>query len=189
VLFHYKFLDEHFHTQAARAVSEGQYYNNSALYKKYLQVLEGNPDLLVKQETAREIGSVNDLVENGILVVSEDYMELVYDEEERKKGAGRVPRRDEPGGRPGDEAAFRRARARAQVLGLRARRLERRLEALREQNRREVQKLTSTLARVRKKNRNLTHQLQSMRASRTWRLLNKLGGVNVRVLGRKWFGG
>src|SRR5918997_4569682 len=86
VLFHYKFLDEHFHGQVARAVREGQYYNNSALYKKYLQVLEGNPDLLVKQENAREIESVNDLVENGFLVVSEDYMLLVYDEEERKKG-------------------------------------------------------------------------------------------------------
>src|ERR671921_1608603 len=55
VLFHYKFLDGHFHKQAARAVREGQYYNNSALYKKYLQILEGNPTLQVKQETAREI--------------------------------------------------------------------------------------------------------------------------------------
>ena len=138
----------------------------------------------IKQENAREIGSVNDLVENGILVVSEDYMELVYDEEERKKGAGHTPRRGEPGGGPGDEAAFRRARAQAEVQGLRAKRLERRLEALREQNRREVAKLSSTLARVRKKNRNLVRQLQSMRASRSWKLLNKLGGLRARVLGR-----
>jgi glycosyl transferase family 2 len=186
VLFHYKFLDEHFHKQAARAVREGQYYNNSALYKKYLQVLEGNTDLRVKQETAREIGSVDELVENGFLVVSEDYMELVYEQEERKKGAGRGDLRGEPGGGPGEEAALRRARARAEVQGLRARRLERRLEELREQNRREVQKLTSTLARVRKKNRNLADQLRSMRASRSWRLLNKLGGVRARVRpGRK----
>jgi len=191
VLFHYKFLDGYFHEQAAQAVIEGQYYNNSALYRKYLQVLEGNPDLQVKQETAREIESVNDLVENGFLVLSEDYMMRVHEEEEEeqsKKGTGRAPRRGEPGG-PGDEAAFRRLRARAEVEGLRARRLERRLEELREQNRREVEKLTSTLARVRKKNRNLTHQLQSMRASRSWRLLNKLGGIRTRVLGRKWFGG
>src|SRR5215213_5788845 len=67
VLFHYKFLDGHFHKQAARAVREGQYYNNSALYRKYLRVLEGNPTLRLKGETAREIESVNELVENGFL--------------------------------------------------------------------------------------------------------------------------
>src|SRR5918998_38727 len=182
VLFHYKFLDGHFHQQAAQAVREGHYQNNSALYKKYLQVLDGNHTLRVKQENARELGSVNDLVDNGFLVVYEEYMMLAYDEEERKKGAGRAPRRGEPGGGPGDEAAFRRARARAEVERLRTRRLERRLEELREQNRREVQKLRSTLTRVRKRNRNLARQLQSMRASRSWRLINKLGGVRDRVL-------
>src|SRR5215213_11113747 len=93
VLFHYKFLDGHFHKQAARAVREGQYYNNSALYRKYLRVLEGNPNLRIKQESSREIGSVNDLLEDGFLVVSEDYMMLVYEqEEERKKGSGHAPR-------------------------------------------------------------------------------------------------
>jgi hypothetical protein len=126
-------------------------------------------------------------VENGFLVLSEDYMELVYEEEKRKKGAGHAALRGEPGGGgPGDEAAFRRARARAEVQRLRAKRIERHLDDLREQNRREVAKLSSTLARVRKKNRNLTHQLQSMRSSRTWRLINKLGGIRARILlGRK----
>src|SRR5215217_523675 len=187
VLFHYKFLDGHFHKQAARAVREGQYYNNSALYRKYLRVLEGNRTLRLKGETAREIEGVNDLVENGFLVVSEDYMEMVYDEEEeRKKGAGHAALLGEPGGGgPGDEAAFRRARARAEVQRLRAKRLERRLEDLREQNRREVAKLSSTLARVRKRNRNLTHQLRSMRSSRSRRLFNKFGGIRARILGRK----
>jgi hypothetical protein len=190
VLFHYKFLDGYFHKQAAQAVREGQYNNISHVYKKYLEVLEGNPTLRVKQESAREIESVNDLVENGFLVVSEDYMELVYEKEERNKGAGHADLRGELGGGSGDEATFRRARARAEVQGLRARRLERRLEELREQNRREVARLSSTLARVRKKNRNLTDQLRSMRASRSWRLLNKLGDVRARVLsGRKRFGG
>src|SRR4028119_1070482 len=50
-LFHYKFLDEHFHQQAAQAVREGQYSNNSVLYKRYLEVLERNPILQVKRET------------------------------------------------------------------------------------------------------------------------------------------
>ena len=78
--------------------------------------------------------------------------------------------------------ALRRARARAEVQGLRAKRLERSLEDLREQKRREVEKLGSTVARLRKKNRNLARQLQSMRASRGWRLLNKLARLRARVL-------
>jgi len=185
VLFHYKFLDVYFHEQAVQAVREEQYHNASHVYRKYLRILEGNPTLQVKQESAREIESVNDLVENGFLVVSEDYMELVYDEE-HKKGAGHAASLGEPGaGGPEDEAAFRRARARAEVQRLRAKRLERRLEDLREQNRREVAKLSSTLARVRKKNRALTDQLRSMRSSRIWRLINKLGEIRARVLNRK----
>src|SRR5215217_729194 len=183
VLFHYKFLDVYFHEQAVQAVREEQYHNASHVYRKYLRILEGNPTLRLKGETAREIEGVNDLVENGFLVVSEDYMELVYDEE-HKKGAGRAAGEDEPEGRPVDEAAFRRARARAEVQRLRAKRLERRLEDLREQNRREVAKLSSTLARVRKRNRNLTDQLRSMRSSRSRRLFNKFGGIRARVLGR-----
>ena len=184
VLFHYKFLDGYFHHQAAQAVREGQYNNISPVYKKYLQVLEGTPDLRIKQESSREIESVNDLIETGFLVVSEDYMVLVYEEEERKKGTGRAPRLGVPG-KQEDEAALVRVRAGAEVQGLRGKRLERRLEELREQNRREVAKLRSTLARVRKKNHNLTYQLQSIHTSTSWRLINKLGAIRARVLSRK----
>src|SRR5919112_2626332 len=84
VLFHYKFLDGHFYKQAIR---QGQYHDDSARYthyKKYLEVLDRNPTLQVKRETARELKGVNDLVENGFLVVSEEYMMVVYEEEERK---------------------------------------------------------------------------------------------------------
>src|SRR5215217_5725563 len=87
VLLHYKFLDGYFHKQAAQAVREGQYHNNSARYKRYLEVLDKNPALQMKQESARELKGVNDLVENGFLVVSEEYMMRVYEEEEARKGA------------------------------------------------------------------------------------------------------
>ena len=65
------------------------------------------------------------------------------------------------------------------------------VEKLREQNQREVERLSRRLERFRKKNRNLrqrnrtlTHQLQSIRASRSVRLLSKLGWIRARVLGR-----
>ncbi len=204
VLFHYKFLDGYFHKQAAQAVREGQYHNDSARYKKYLEVMDKNPTLQMKRETARELKSVNELVENGLLVVSEEYMMAVYDEE-RTRSAGHAPRPGEQGG-PEDEAAFYRVKAEAKVQSLRAQRLERqveelrkelrepnrRVEKVREQNQREVERLSRILARVRKKNRNLTRrnrnlrsQLRSIQASRILRLLNKLALVRARVLGRK----
>src|SRR5215218_10054074 len=190
VLLHYKFLDGYLHKQAAQAVREGQYHNNSARYKRYLEVLDKNPTLKMKQESARELKGVNDLVENGFLVVSEEYMMRVYEEEERKGAGGHTaPLRGEPlggeRGEPEDEAAaLYRARAQAKAQSLRANRLKRQLKELREQNQREVERLSKRLARFRKKNRNLTQQLQSIRASRSVRLLNKLGRIGARVLGR-----
>src|SRR5215212_8672864 len=212
VYLHYKFLDGYFHKKVAQAVREAQYSNNSVLYKRSLEVLESTPSLQVKRETARELRSVNDLVENQFLVVSEEYMMLVYDQA-RKKGAGRAVERGEPDGL--EDPAFDRTRARAKVQSLRAKRLERRLEKiteqhqrelenrledlrennrkakkralekLREQNKRKVEKLSRRLDRAEKENRNLARQLRSMQASRGWRLLNKLSSVRARVLGQK----
>jgi len=184
VLLHYKFLDGYFHKQAVRAVQEENYWNDSADYKRYLEILDKNPALQLKRESARELRSVNDLVENGFLVVSEEYMMVVYQEEERKSAGGHTIR-GERGGGPEDEAALYRARAQAKAQSLRAQRLKRHLKELREQNHREVERLSSKLARERKKNRNLTHELQSIRASRSVRLLNKLSRIRVRVLGPK----
>src|SRR5215218_7766486 len=109
VYLHYKFLDEHFHKKVAQAVREENYPYDSRQYKKYLQVLENSPSLQLKQESARELRSVNELVENQFLVVSEEYMMLGYDEQ-RKNGAGHAPRQVEPSG-PEDRAAFDRTRA------------------------------------------------------------------------------
>src|SRR5215212_1896923 len=213
VYLHYKFLDEHFHKKVASAVREENYPYNSSQYKKYLEVLEKNPGLLVKSEGARELRSVNDLVENHFLVVSEEYMVLVYDEE-RKRRSSDAPRRGELGEIEDENSYKARARTKAQAKAqsLRTRRLERRLEELREQtqrleqelreqnqrlrlkqelrekNWRRVEKLSRRLAktkkRTKKKNQNLARQLRSMRASRSWRLLNKLGSLRARVLGR-----
>src|SRR5215211_4915795 len=114
VLLHYKFLDGYFHKRAMR---QGQFHDDSARYthyKKYLEVLNKNPTLQVKRESARELRGVNDLAENGFLVVSEEYMMRVYQEEEARKGAGghTPPRLGGERGEPEDEAAaLYRARA------------------------------------------------------------------------------
>jgi len=229
VLFHYKFLKNHLYKYVRQVVREDWFWHGYASkYKEWMRVLEKNPELLVKGEGARELRSVNELVENLFLVVSEEYMTLVYEEEEKRKGAGRAARGGPRG--PETEAPYRR-RAEAEVQRLRVRRFKQQVEELRKQNTRQdenyrkqeenlrrekdlrkekqrrVKELLSALAKERsiarslqkknqnlqkknqnlqKKNQNLTGTLRSIRASRSWKLLNKLSRVRTRILrGRK----
>jgi len=227
VLFHYKFLKNHLYEYVRQVVRDDRFWHGYARkYKEWMRVLEKNPELSVKGEGARELRSVNELVKNLFLVVSEEYMTLVYDEEKRK-GAGRAARGG-PGG-PVIEAPSR-LRAEAMVQRLKARRFKQQVEEYRKQNikqeenlrkqeenlrkqeenlrkeknlrketQRRVTELLSALAKKRskisslqkknrnlqKKNRNLTGRLRSIRASRSWKLLNKLGRVRNRIV-RGW---
>ena len=83
VLFHYKFLDEHFHKQVAQAVSEEHRIRNSAKYKIYQKILDENPLLEVQQETSEEISHVNDLLEKQFVEISDDYVAWANTEDER----------------------------------------------------------------------------------------------------------
>jgi predicted RNase H-like nuclease (RuvC/YqgF family) len=137
---------------------------DSGKQKKWLKVLEKTPELLVKGKTSRELSDVNDLVENGFLVVSEEYMSWV-DAEEEKGIVGTLE------GEPGT------SEARAEVQARRTRRLERQVRGLRSrlaEERRRVRSLEET-------NRSLANRLERIQASRGWRLLNRLARVRARM--------
>jgi len=72
VLFHYKFLND-FPERVLEAVKKENYGNKSTQYKKYYKVLKKQPDIQIKQTTSLTINSVNDLIDNGFLVMSEAY--------------------------------------------------------------------------------------------------------------------
>jgi glycosyltransferase involved in cell wall biosynthesis len=74
VLYHYKFL-QNFSQRAHRAVAEQSYNNQSEEYKEYLRALEQAPDLNLRQSTACELHSTDDLVENQFLYASPAFME------------------------------------------------------------------------------------------------------------------
>jgi hypothetical protein len=82
VLFHYKFV-KHFRERTELAMRDWQNSVVFAEYSKNLAVLDKNPNLQLKQETAQEITSVNDLLADGFLATSEDYVSLVNAEERR----------------------------------------------------------------------------------------------------------
>lgn len=169
VLLHYKFVG-HFYENIRRAVREENYMKDSQKHKKYLRALEQNPQLLLKRDTARELGSVDELVESGILMVSEDYLALA--EEEQSKDKLTPP----PDGR---ELKEKYLRGRAQADGVYVSQLEGRIEEL--QN-----ALSKARRRARgseRANRELRKQMHEIQSSRSRRLLDKISRLRARVLG------
>src|SRR5215212_9674505 len=179
VYLHYKFLDEHFHKKVASAVREENYPYDSRQYKRYLEVLESTPSLQLKQESARELRSANELVENQFLVVSEEYMMLVYDQA-RKNGTGHALRQGEPDGL--EDPALDRTRARAKVQSLRANRLQQRLEELRELHQRELEKRLEKLREnSRKAKKRAVEKLREQNKRKVEKLNSRLETLNSRL--------
>jgi hypothetical protein len=167
VLFHYKFTN-HLYKLIRNAAQQENYMRDSGKQKKWLKVLETTPELLVKGETSRELRDVNDLLENGFLVVSEEYLKWV-DTEEEKRIVGAL------------EGESRTFEVRAEVQTLRARRLGRQIRGLRSrlaEERRKIRSLEET-------NRILANRLERLQASRGWRLLNRLARARARSFLRK----
>jgi Glycosyl transferase family 2 len=77
VLYHYKFTDR-FYEDVRRSVEErNRSDHGTTRYSKFLEVLESNPSLRIRQETARWLESTDDLVGCGFVVVSKDYLSFV----------------------------------------------------------------------------------------------------------------
>ena len=72
VLLHYKYVGS-LRERVRRTVEEEWHNKAGALYGGLSGVLGNRPDLCLRLETARELGSVDDLVESGFLAVSEPY--------------------------------------------------------------------------------------------------------------------
>ncbi len=80
VLLHYKFSNR-LYEDARRAVEEkNRSDNGTRRYSKFLEVLEKNPTLQIHSETSKELESIDDLVNEGFVVISENYMTLVESE-------------------------------------------------------------------------------------------------------------
>jgi len=200
VLFHYKFL-KHFREQATRAAREKRYWKNSIRYKRYLEVLQRNPSLQLKQEASQEITSVNDLLEDRFLVVSDDYVSWVNAEEEKSvlQSSQGEPR--------GLADAFLESRRQGRARILRVGRLEQQLREARRQQKaktqrigrleqqlcdrdKKIQRTKGKLQRLTQRNQRLTEQvrrrvreLDSIRASRAWKLVEALRRLKISVHG------
>ncbi len=76
LLLHYKLVDG-IYGKVRREIEERRDLNLGGKYDNYSGVLQETPNLLVRNEASRELGSVNDLVGTHLVTVSRRYMRLV----------------------------------------------------------------------------------------------------------------
>jgi hypothetical protein len=75
VLLHYKYLGP-FHDHALRAVRERSYHRDSEEYREYVKAFERDPRIDLSSPASRELVHVDQLVDEGFLVVSPEYRRL-----------------------------------------------------------------------------------------------------------------
>lgn len=85
VLLHYKFVSS-LKEQAAEALRLRQHSGGSKHYRGFHEVLSEVPDLRLHSQCAQELGSTDELVEQGLLVASERYREWVRAHTSRGEG-------------------------------------------------------------------------------------------------------
>jgi hypothetical protein len=73
VLLHYKLHAFSLQDYRRKAYEFKKTKRNPMEYEHYSRVLEKNVEIRLRRETSRELSGVNDLLENGFLVASEDY--------------------------------------------------------------------------------------------------------------------
>jgi hypothetical protein len=86
VLYHYKFVDD-FHDKVKEAVTLENYWENSFEYKKYLEALRQNPRLQPRQPTSQVLHSVQDILDQGFLVVSDRFAAWAKEKQAKPKAA------------------------------------------------------------------------------------------------------
>jgi len=72
VLYHYKFHND-FYNSSLRCVRKGLFPACLHEYESYVKMLDKNPSITLKRKTSKRLKSVNDLIKNGFLAVSENY--------------------------------------------------------------------------------------------------------------------
>ena len=214
VLFHYKLyafaLQDYWYKAIEFKRGRGPFMKRR--YEQYVEVLKENPELQLKLESATEIASVNDLLENGFLVASEDYISWVNVEEERDIWQAN------PQSKPNEltEALLeskRQERAKTLTMGrleqglLEHRRQEQikdqTIKKLKQQKRKQgrdiselerrivdqgqkIQRLRHRRQRLTKQNNRLRRQLANVAASRVWKLVQTLRHIKGRLKSRSW---
>ncbi len=165
ILLHYK-ISANLYGLVRREIEERRYINQGGKYDKYLKVLENAPSLLIKNDTSKELKSVNELVGSRLVSVSRQYMRFV-ESEERKTGHYSEESRSERL----FEAFFN---ARAEVAAYSAR-----IRDLRKQ----LRKSTAAAQRAQEQAQRAQEEIRAIQSSRGWKVLTALSRVKTGARG------
>jgi hypothetical protein len=166
VFLHYK-LSANLYELVRREIEERRYVNRHGKYDRMHKVLTEAPSLLMRNDTSKELKSVNDLVGTRFVSVSKQYMGFVENEARRNGHYSEESRSERL------SEAFFNARAEVAAYGQRTRELQRELKEVRA----EAKNRRAALRRA----RNVEKQLEAIQSSRSWKALSAFKSARLRV--------
>ena len=171
LFLHYK-LSANLYDSVRREIEERRYYNRHGKYDKMHKILAQAPSLLMRNDTSKELKSVNELVGTRFVTVSEQYMDFV-EEEARRVGSYSEQSRSER-----LSEAFFNARAEVTNVGRNTREIQQQLKELRAEAKKRVEARRAVMRRAREAEK----QIEAIQSSRSWRALSMFKRLRSRVL-------
>ncbi len=166
LFLHYK-LSANLYGLVRREIEERRYNNLHGKYDKIHKVLAEAPNLLMRNDTSKELKSVNELVGTRFVSVSKRYMRFVENEAQRDGHYSEESRSERLA------EAFFNARAEVAAYGRKTRELQQELKKLRAESRRKRAALNRA--------RNAEMQIEAIQASRSWKTLTVLKRIRIRA--------
>ena len=166
LFLHYK-LSANLYGLVRREIEERRYNNLHGKYDKIHKVLAEAPSLLMRNDTSKELKSVNELVGTRFVSVSKQYMRFVENEAQKNGHYSEESRSERLA------EAFFNARAEVAAYGRKTRELQQELKKLRAESRRKRAALNRA--------RNAEMQIEAIQASRSWKTLTVLKRIRIRA--------
>jgi glycosyltransferase involved in cell wall biosynthesis len=166
LFLHYK-LSANLYGLVRREIEERRYNNLHGKYDKIHKVLAEAPSLLMRNDTSKELKSVNELVGTRFVSVSKQYMRFVENEAQRNGHFSEESRSERLA------EAFFNARAEIAAYGRKTSELQQELKKLRAESR----KKRAALNRA----RNAEMQIEAIQASRSWKTLTVIKRIRIRA--------
>lgn len=166
LFLHYK-LSANLYGLVRREIEERRYNNLHGKYDKIHKVLAEAPSLLMRNDTSKELKSVNELVGTRFVSVSKQYMRFVENEAQRDGHYSEESRSERLA------EAFFNARAEVAAYGRKTRELQQELKKLRAESRSKRAALNRA--------RNAEMQIEAIQASRSWKTLTVLKRIRIRA--------
>jgi glycosyltransferase involved in cell wall biosynthesis len=166
LFLHYK-LSANLYGLVRREIEERRYNNLHGKYDKIHKVLAEAPSLLMRNDTSKELKSVNELVGTRFVSVSKQYMRFVENEAQRNGHYSEESRSERLA------EAFFNARAEVAAYGRKTSELQQELKKLRAESRRKRAALNRA--------RNAEMQIEAIQASRSWKTLTVLKRIRIRA--------